>query len=472
MNSLDLQMQSIFLQLLLNRTETQGLGDCLSLLLQTMIEKIHHNGVCKVELLLCLQQHWQKLDSDGQLVVGPHLSGEIDQAHITADHQLFYQIDFPLASGSFGWLRFYREAQQVPVPKTQELRDWSDLIHKTCQFLWAQELQERYVALMDASVDAIITIAQDGTVIQFSRGAEKLFGYSSVEVVGRTVNMLMPLPYAQEHDGYMERYMRTGEAKIIGIGRRVPARRKDGSIFPAHLAVSEYQRHGVRYFVGILTDISEFVEARSRAIVEERRHLSRELHDSVSQALFGIVLGAQAVKNSLEPVSQAHEGIDYVLSLAESGLAEMRTLIFELRPESLESQGLLACLAMQSSALARRYQIEIELAGDKREPDMALAFKHEIYRIVMESLHNVVKHARADKCKVTFEYSPGYCAVTVSDNGQGFLVDKVSPHKVGLRSMRERVAQLGGQIRIESEPGQGSQVIGVFPTSFQGVPSR
>ncbi len=292
-----------------------------------------------------------------------------------------------------------------------------------------------------------------------------MFGYSPDEVLGKNIHILMPPPYAVEHDDYLDHYSRTGEKKIIGIGRRVPARRKDGSIFPAHLAVTEYMRGSEKFFIGTLRDLSDFVEARSRAVVEERKHLSRELHDSVSQALFGIVLGTLAIKNAVPAGDPASEAVDYVLHLAESGLAEMRTLIFELRPESLESEGLLACLRKQIEAMAKRYKITISLEGCQDEPALELPIKHEVYRLIMESLHNIVKHAQAKNCSVWLERLPGEYLVRVEDDGIGFEVAAVPHNRVGLSSMRERVAQLGGRLVIDTAPGRGTRVLVHLPAS-------
>ena len=101
------------------------------------------------------------------------------------------------------------------------------------------ESEARTWAILDAAVDAIITIDFRGTVESMNRSAERLFGYSSAEVIGENVKMLMPAPYQDEHDAYLRNYMTTGEKKIIGIGREVVGLRKDGSTFPMHLAVSE-----------------------------------------------------------------------------------------------------------------------------------------------------------------------------------------------------------------------------------------
>lgn len=128
-------------------------------------------------------------------------------------------------------------------------------------------------ALLDAAVDAIMLIDARGHVIAFNRSAEMLFGYAAAEVHGRNVSMLMPQPYRGEHDAYIERYARTGERRIIGIGREVVALRKDGTTFPIDLSVGEFVTGGVRGYVGILRDISErkHQEAMLRQTGEELR---------------------------------------------------------------------------------------------------------------------------------------------------------------------------------------------------------
>ena len=129
-------------------------------------------------------------------------------------------------------------------------------------------------SLLSLVPDAIITIAEDGTIASFSSAAEKLFGYSAMEVIGRNIKMLMPLPYRDEHDRYLAHYKATGEKKIIGIGRQVEAQRKDGSVFAINLAVNEMMVEGRRMFTGVVHDVSALIEAQSTAnrlaqIVEE-----------------------------------------------------------------------------------------------------------------------------------------------------------------------------------------------------------
>jgi signal transduction histidine kinase len=205
------------------------------------------------------------------------------------------------------------------------------------------------------------------------------------------------------------------------------------------------------------------VEAQERAALEERRRLSRELHDSVSQALYGIVLSASIGRAVRAADSGRLEGLlGEIVGLAEAGLAEMRALIFELRPESLAEEGLVAALEKQAAALQARRGIAVR-AALVAEPDAPLAVKEALYRIAQEALHNTVKHARARAVDLALEASPGELVLRVSDDGRGFDPGGDFPGHLGLRSMRERAAALGGALELESAPGRGTRLRARIP---------
>ena len=133
------------------------------------------------------------------------------------------------------------------------------------------EAEARVRAVIDHIIDGIITIDERGVVETFNPGAERTFGYQAGEVIGHNVKMLMPAAYSEHHDQYLSNYLRTGQARIIGIGREVVGRRKDGSTFPLDLAVSEFRVHGRRMFAGILRDVTERKRARADLQVPRRR---------------------------------------------------------------------------------------------------------------------------------------------------------------------------------------------------------
>jgi signal transduction histidine kinase len=195
------------------------------------------------------------------------------------------------------------------------------------------------------------------------------------------------------------------------------------------------------------------------ATLEERQRLARELHDSVSQALYGIALGVRTARTQLDrDPSKVGEPLEYALSQAEVGLSEMRALIFELRPESIQTEGLVTALTKQSDALRARYKLEV-ITAFCAEPDISLDEKEMLYRVAQEAMHNIAKHAGATTVTLGLKNEDNQLTLEIHDNGKGFDPDEEFPGHLGLRSMRERVAVLGGALQIVSDPGKGTTVI-------------
>ncbi|MGH2495875.1 MAG: histidine kinase [Ktedonobacteraceae bacterium] len=219
--------------------------------------------------------------------------------------------------------------------------------------------------------------------------------------------------------------------------------------------------------VHLSADLQRSHERLLLAREEERRRLARELHDSVSQALYGISLGAHAARTALDrDPEHVAEPLDYILTLAEVALAEMRALIFELRPESLETEGLVSALSKQAAAWQARNAISVatELCD---EPDLPLPVKEDLYRIAQEAMHNTVKHAHASHVDLRLEQTAEGVTMEVWDDGAGFDPSASYPGHLGLHSMRERVANLGGKFQIESPPGQGTMIRAHVPTGHE-----
>ncbi len=154
--------------------------------------------------------------------------------------------------------------------------------------------EERYRAIVDTAVDAIVVIDEIGLIRAFNPAAERLFGYAADDVAGQNVKVLMPEPYHTGHDEYLGRYRRTGERRIIGIGREVSGLRKDGSTFPLELSIAEWRSSGQRFFTGVMRDVSE----RKRA-EERQRLLVNELNHRVKNSLATVqALASQTLRNA------------------------------------------------------------------------------------------------------------------------------------------------------------------------------
>lgn len=202
-----------------------------------------------------------------------------------------------------------------------------------------------------------------------------------------------------------------------------------------------------------------YEQAQTLAAIQERQRLASELHDTVSQELYSISLGAQNALEILdsEASHEARASIEHVIRRAAAAIIEMRTLIFELSSETLGSDGLIVALTRHVEMLQTAYQLSIETSL-REEPDIPLVSKHVLYRVAQEALHNVIKHAYASKVDLRLTLEKFTLVLEVHDNGRGFDPAGHFPNHFGLLSMRERVKSIHGTISIASTPGQGTLV--------------
>ena len=205
--------------------------------------------------------------------------------------------------------------------------------------------------------------------------------------------------------------------------------------------------------------------AREKVTLEERQRLARELHDSVSQSLYAIQLGAQTARERLDGQSpQIVRPIDHVMRQAEASQAEMRALIFELRPESLEMEGLVAALNRQIDAIRARHGITAPTIASV-EPELPIEVKQALHRIAQEALWNTVKHARARRVDVRLKPDGHSVVLQIADDGVGFDPGGSFPGHLGLRSMHERATGVGGSLEIVSTRGRGTRVVVRVPSA-------
>jgi signal transduction histidine kinase len=193
----------------------------------------------------------------------------------------------------------------------------------------------------------------------------------------------------------------------------------------------------------------------------ERQRIARDLHDSVSQSLFSTTLHVRTAQRALEVEQHDASGpvgdeLHEIGQLTRGALAEMRALILELRPGALAEEGLVAALAKLAAALGAREGLVIEVDGPDGHLPLGPEVEEQLYRLGQEALANVVKHARASTATVHIAVADGTVTVEVADDGRGFDPATVGPEHFGLRSMRGRVADLGGRLEVTSAAGGGT----------------
>jgi two-component system sensor kinase FixL len=196
--------------------------------------------------------------------------------------------------------------------------------------------EARWRSIIESAVDGIVVIDARGKVEAFNRAAERLFGYAAHEVTGQNVNMLMPAPYHDEHDGYIAQYLATGEQKIIGIGREVTGLRKDGSTFPLHLAVGEVSIEGEPKFTGILHDLTNRVALETR--LREQSALTRlgemaaVVAHEVKNPLTGIRGAIQVIGSRLPAGSKDVQIVGDIVARIDALNDLMKDLLLFARP--------------------------------------------------------------------------------------------------------------------------------------------
>jgi signal transduction histidine kinase len=243
-----------------------------------------------------------------------------------------------------------------------------------------------------------------------------------------------------------------GELTVyLPVGRDLPADDQAYLIALADQAAVAVQNHAL------------LTQATQVAGVSERQRLARELHDSVSQSLFSMTMHARAAERHLTSlgVAEQHPAAREVAQLREltaGALAEMRALIFELRPGALAEEGLVAALTKQATAITARLQIQVNVNGPPTRLDLPPHVEEHLYRLTMEAVNNSLKHACASTVTITVSEAATQVRIDVVDDGAGFDPSLSHPGHLGLGTMRERAASIGASLELDSRPGDGTRV--------------
>jgi PAS domain S-box-containing protein len=371
-------------------------------------------------------------------------------------------------------------------------RKWNNRIER-------RAADSRLMAVLDTVVDAVITIDEQGIVQSFNRAAERIFGYPADEALDRKVNMLMPEPYHSEHDRYIENYLTTGIPKIIGIGREVVGRRRDGEIFPMELAVSEAMVGGQRIFTGIIRDISERRRAeheRDRLIVElEAKAAEMERFTyTVSHDLKSPLITIRGFLGLLEKDMAAGDARRLKEDIAhiQEAVRRMQMLLDELL--TLSRVGRLSNPPQEISMSELAREAVDQVAGQIAERDVRVVIAPDLPRVygdyprLLEVLQNLVDNAvkfagdqPEPRVEIGAREEGEEPIFFVRDNGIGIdpryhqkifgLFERLSADTegtgIGLALVKRIIEVHGGRIWVESAIGQGTTFLFTLPQKGQ-----
>ena len=353
------------------------------------------------------------------------------------------------------------------------------------------EREAHLQSILDTVPDAMIVIDAQGLIQSFSVAAERLFGWTRDEIMDRNIDVLMPSPYRESHQGYLERYFVTGERRIIGVGRVVVGERKDGSTFPMELAVGEMKSGAHRYFTGFVRDLTERqeTEARLQELQGELTHMSRltamgemasTLAHELNQPLSAVANYLKGSRRLLEApvvdVARVRDAIDKAGDQALRAGEVIRHLRdFVARGDTDRGAESLPKLVEEASALAllgakeRKVRVLFRFAA---HPDLVIADKIQIQQVVLNLIRNALEAmdgcARRELVISTESADDGMVQVSVADSGTGlapevanrlfepFLTTKATGLGVGLPICRTVVEAHGGRIWAEPNPSGGT----------------
>lgn len=371
-------------------------------------------------------------------------------------------------------------------------RKFTGIVHDLSERVALEERlrtsEERWRSIIESAVDGIIVIDARGRIEAFNAAAQHLFGYDAAEVIGRNVTVLMPSPFREEHDHYLARYVATGEKKIIGIGREVSARRRDGTVFPVHLSVGEMMVAGEWKFTGIVHDLSARVrledQLREQAALVRLGEMAAVIAHEIKNPLAGIRGAVQVIGDRLPAGSREAAVTGEIVTRIDalSGLIQDLLLFARPprpRPVPVEVSSVLANTLDLLRADPAVSGIEIDVSGTA--PPVLV--DPELLKIVFQNL--LINSAQAmhgrGRVQISLQTKNGRCDVRVADTGPGiptdirdriftpFFTTKTRGTGLGLPTAKRLIEAQHGAIQMDFPTDGGTAVTVQLPLANAAV---
>jgi PAS domain S-box-containing protein len=342
------------------------------------------------------------------------------------------------------------------------------------------EAQKRLGAIVDSAMDAVITVDEEQKIVLFNRAAEQVFGVRREDMLGTSLDRLLPARFRGAHHGHIEGFGRTGvtSRRMGDVTTLWALRPESGEEFPIEASISQAAESGKRYYTVILRDITlrkqaedalkrqqqELRELSARVLEareEEKTRIARELHDELGQLLTALKMDLGWLRERLPPDSELAPRAAEMGALLDRTVNSTRRISADLRPLMLDDLGLSDAASWLVDDFAKRSGIacRIEFSGNGELPDISKSVATAVYRAIQESLTNIARHAAAKSAWVVFGVEDGFIYVEVEDDGRGIAPeDLAKARSLGLKGMRERLAYLGGSLEIARAPRGGTRL--------------
>jgi PAS domain S-box-containing protein len=354
-----------------------------------------------------------------------------------------------------------------------------------------QEREAMLRGLVEHAPDSIMVVDAQGRIVQANAQTEAMFGYRRDNLLGESVEMLVPERFRERHLGHRAGYGHEPQPRPMGAGLELYGRRKDGSEFPVDIMLSPMQLATGAMVIAIVRDITRRKRAEEqlrqsqqqlRALAtrlqeireEERTRIARELHDELGQAMTGLKMelawvGKQLAKPGESLPTAISDKITEMTELINGTIHSVRRISSELRPGLLDDLGLAAAIEWQAHDFEGRSGIACDVTVPANGVDLNRETSTAVFRIFQETLTNVARHANATKVRVSMSQEGRHVILEIKDNGRGITASAISDKSsLGLLGMRERAALFGGEVNFVGVAGQGTTVAVTIPQPQTG----
>jgi len=326
-----------------------------------------------------------------------------------------------------------------------------------------RQREEELGTILDTAPEGILTVGQEGVVLKANRAAQRLFAESEAGLSGRSVTELLPgveqwlrRQHGAERDGdAVQAFQRGGRLEVVATAA-------DGSTFPARLSLARVPAHD--FFVVIVMDMSESRKLEREvldAAEEERRRISRELHDSVGQSLAGLAMMVRSREKRLAALGEeVYQALAETRIGLEGAVRDTRAVIHDLAPAGLDEGGLAHALERVAERLREQSDIDCTCECIGSEPPIDVGAKLQLLRIATEAAHNALKHGAASHIALRLESGPTRVSLAVSDDGRGI---GAVPEGMGIGIMRHRAQVIGGRLNVARRTPRGTIVVATVP---------